>query len=115
VIQGFEDAGKQLKADNGLQATGIASFSQLARGWFWYGETGNPLEGSPTESWNPMAIYQVNIVSPGDVLSAGMTDRFLLPGPPRIGSEPRGRNHQSKGRACFQQPKAIRHSTPPES
>jgi hypothetical protein len=115
VIQGFEDTGKQLKADNGLHSTGIASFSQLARGWFWYGETGNPFEGSPSKSRNPMAIYQVNIVSPGDVLGADMTDRFLLLGPPCIGSEPGRRNHKPKGRASPQQPKAIRHGAPPES
>ncbi len=82
VIQGFENAGKQLKADNGLQSTGIAPFSQFARDWFWNGETGNALERGPAKRGSPMAVYEAQIVGPGYALNAGLMDHFLLPGSP---------------------------------
>jgi hypothetical protein len=56
VIQGFQNAGKQLKVDDGLHSAGIAPFSQLAHDLFWYGESAHPFEGGPTESRSPMAI-----------------------------------------------------------
>ncbi len=82
VIQRFQNARKQLKVDNGLHSARIASFSHSVHDWFWYDETGNTLEGGPTERGSPMSIDETQIVSPDQALSTGLTDRFLLPGPP---------------------------------
>jgi hypothetical protein len=103
-----------LKVEDGLHSAGIAPLSQLAHDLFGYRETVNPLEGSPTESRGPMAIDKAQIVSPDYALCAGPANCFVLPGAPRIGSEPGSGDHEPEGGAGFQQPTVICHSTPPE-
>jgi hypothetical protein len=103
-----------LKVEDGLHSAGIAPLSQLTHDLLRYGETVNPLEGSPTESRSPMAINKAQIVSPDYALGAGLADCFVLPGSPRIRSEPGSGDHEPEGRAGFQQPTVICHSTPPK-